>query len=156
MWAFVRLHLPPCIAIRLGPRPGEHECGPAAHAACSPYALLALKPGWLGARDPADLHAILRKTGTVKDYDDNKTAAQVRLLAGLQGTTIPDQTTLRQYVANQKLAGNTESFIADIEGKAHTFAAVWKGSDFVKVDETGSNGNLAEYASKRVIAVWRA
>jgi hypothetical protein len=122
--------------------------------ACSLYALLALKGRWLDTNDPRTLHAILRKTGKLKDYDDNQAAAQVRLLAGLNATVVGNQT-LGQYILAKKAKGEKESFIADIEGEAHTFAAVWKDNDYKKVDETGSNGSLAKYARNRVLAVWR-
>lgn len=123
--------------------------------ACSLYALLAVKGRWLDTNDPRRLHAILRKTGKLKDYDDNKAAAEVRLLAGLTATVVGNQN-LGPYILAKKARGERDSFIADVEGVAHTFAAVWKDNDYKKVDETGSNGNLGEYSRNRVLAVWRA
>lgn len=124
--------------------------------ACTLFSILAVKGTWLGTDDPRVLHSILRKTGKLKDYDDNKVAAKVRYLAGMTPTVVGNKT-LKTYLADQKKAGKKDSFIADTEGIAHTFAAVWdeKGKDFVKSDETGSKGDIHEYDANKVLAVWK-
>jgi hypothetical protein len=123
--------------------------------ACSLFSILALKGTWLGTDDPKVLHGILRKTGQIKEYDDNKTAAKVRYLAGLKPTPVGGGIKLRDYIQGKKDRGEKDSFIVDAAGIAHTFAAVWKDNDYKKVDETGSNGNLAEYAQNEVLCVWK-
>ncbi|BBD63575.1 hypothetical protein NIES2109_64500 (plasmid) [Nostoc sp. HK-01] len=122
--------------------------------ACSLFAILAVKGTWLGTDEPAVLHSILRRTGKVKQYDDNKIAAKVRYLAGMTPTVPATKITLAAYLTEKKQKGEKDSFIVDIAGEAHTFAAVWKGDDYKKVDETGSNGNLLQYGTNQVLAVW--
>lgn len=122
--------------------------------ACSLFSIIAVKGEWLGTSDPAVLHGILRKTGKLKDYDENATAAKVRYLAGLKPTAVGGMN-LGAYIQNKKNRGEKDSFIADVAGIAHTFAAVWKNNDYKKVDETGSNGNLGEYANNEVLWIWK-
>jgi hypothetical protein len=123
--------------------------------ACSLFSILALKPGWLGADSPAALHRILRKTQNLRQYDDNVVVAKVRYLAGLAPTVVEGAPRLDNYVAGKTGRGERESFNVDITGAVHTFAAVWKNGAYRKVDETGQNGNLGDYAANTVIAIWR-
>lgn len=122
--------------------------------ACSLYSILALKGKWLGTDDPEVLHRILRKTGQLKEYDDNRVAGKVRYLAGLTPTAVGG-INLSTYIGRKKERGEKDSFIVDVAGVAHTFAAVWKNDDYKKVDETGSNGNLGEYGTNEVLWIWQ-
>ena len=125
--------------------------------ACSLYSILALKPGWLGAGSPEDLHKILRKTGKLKEYDDNQIAAKVRYLAGLNPTQVQGNVLLGNYLQQEGNANRRQSRIFDVTGMAHTFAAVWMGGEFKKVDEATPNGGNFNnnYAQSRVLWVWQ-
>ena len=126
------------------------------HLACSLYALLELKPNWLGAANPRALHGILRKTEGLQEYDDNQIAAKVRYLAGLSPTRVPDEMTLSAYLQQEADAGRTQSRIFDVTGMAHTFAASWQGGQFRKVDEATPNGGAFsnDYNQSTVLWVW--
>jgi len=130
--------------------------------ACSLYAVLTVKPGWLGAAGPEDLHNILRKTGALREYDDDRVAAKIRYLAGLTPTMVGGENkTVSEYLAAKKEAADkarkpADNIIIDAEGIAHTFAAKWNNGNFVKIDEaTPNGGNFSEYKSKRVLTVWK-
>lgn len=136
--------------------------------ACSLFAILALKPNWLGGNGPNTesaklLHRTLRKTEQLKDYDDNRAAAKVRYLAGLTPTDVSSANQgVVSYLAAKKLAAERsnqtpESFIIDAKDMAHTFAAKWdtESNKYVKVDETGTKGGFGEYASNKVLVIWK-
>ncbi len=125
--------------------------------ACTLFAILAVKPGWLGAAHPSDLHKILRKTGQLKDYDDDRTAAKIRYLAGLKPTMVGDQDIkVGAFLQQKKLENPKQNFLFDAEGIAHTFAAAWKDGDYKKVDEaTPNGGGFGQYINKKVLAIWR-
>jgi len=126
--------------------------------ACTLFAILALKPGWLGAEHPRDLHSILRKTGQLKDYDDDRTAGKLRYLAGLTPTIVGDQNKrLGEFLQQRKQANQKDSFIVDAEDLAHTFAVVWKSDKFVRVDEASppDGGGFGAYLQKKVLAIWK-
>lgn len=124
--------------------------------ACTLFAILAVKPGWLGANHPSDLHKILRKTGQLKDYDDDRTAGKIRYLAGLKPTMIGDQNIKVGAFLQQKKQENPKpNFLFDAEGIAHTFAAVWMGNEYKKVDEaTPNGGGFGQFINKKVLAIW--
>ena len=120
--------------------------------ACSLYSILAIKPGWLGANSPQTLHRILRKTLNLKDYDDNKTAATIRKLAGFTPTVKGGVQSVNNYLAS---LDNLKSMILDVDTHAHTFALIWDNDRFKRTDETGSNREIGEYATDKVITVWQ-
>ena len=91
----------------------------------------------------------------MKDYDDDRTAGKIRYLAGLNPTIIGNQNkTVRAYL-QQKKQSDKDNFLLDVEGVAHTFAAVYKGNDYQRVDEASpGGGNFSQYNNK-VLAIWK-
>jgi hypothetical protein len=125
--------------------------------ACSLHAILAVKPGWLGAETPSDLHEILRKTGKLKDYDEDRTAAKIRYLAGMTPVNVAGQNKhVSTFLAEEAEKKNPKSYIIDAAGVAHTFAAKWDGAKYLKVDEQtpGGNPSFGQYANKKALTVW--
>jgi hypothetical protein len=125
--------------------------------ACSLHAILAVKPGWLGAATPRALHDILRKTGKLKDYDEDRTAAKIRYLAGMTPVNVAAQNKhVSTFLNEEALKRNPKSYIIDAADVAHTFAAKWDGARYLKVDEQTPNGNpnFGQYANKKALTVW--
>lgn len=125
--------------------------------ACTFYAILTVKPGWLGAETPQELHSILRKTGKLKAYDDDRVAAKIRYLAGLTPTMIGSQNkTVKAFLKGEaSKRGEKKNYIIDAEGIAHTFAAKWDGEKYVKVDEqTPAGGAFGKFENKKALTAW--
>ena len=112
--------------------------------ACSLFSLLAVVPGFMGAQDAPTLHAILRKTKTLREYDEDAVAARIRFTAGLKPTM---QGRPLGEILDEIVQGRTRpSFIADPAGEAHVFSVVWDGETYHPKDngETASTTDLLD------------
>jgi hypothetical protein len=120
--------------------------------ACSLFALLKLKPNFLGAASPRDLHHIFRSNPKTRNYDNDREVAQIRLSAGLQ-YRVPgeDQNTVGTFMASLTQADRGRKFIIDPSGQAHTFALVYSGGRWKKFDNDHQAGVVPGNEGIRVI-----
>ncbi|MEM9822486.1 MAG: hypothetical protein AAF985_15495 [Bacteroidota bacterium] len=105
--------------------------------ACSLFAILAMKPGFLGANSPKELHYILRANPKTRKYDNDKEVAQIRIAAGLTPTK-PDATenTLSKLTSKY----DAGKFIIDPSGQAHTFVLTKTDDGWRKIDNDNPGG----------------
>jgi len=137
----------------VGPAVGD---GYNANLACTLYAILTLRPGWLGAEKPEQLHNILRKTENLKVYDEGDVLAKIRYLAKIEPTILAGQNkSVNTLLSERKIADKKNNIIIDAKDASHTFAAKWDGAKFVKIDnETSGGGAFGDYGTKTVQTFW--
>ena len=123
--------------------------------ACTLYALLKIRPYFWGAKDPKELHEILRRRDETKQYDDETVCAKIRFVAGL----IPKvyNKTLRTFLDSHSKDENDVMFIIDLEGQAHTFVLQKIEGKWKKFDNEspgGSDISVSNY-NINVIRYWQ-
>lgn len=122
--------------------------------ACSLYALLQLKPGFLGADTPEQLHHVLRSDPRTAQYDNDQEVAQIRIAAGLRYRAPAEgERTVSGYTRALTVADRARKFIIDPEGEAHTFVLAWQVRAWKQVDNDHPAGTALNGAT-RIRAVW--
>jgi hypothetical protein len=122
--------------------------------ACSLYALLQLKPGFLGADTPEQLHHVLRSDPRTAQYDNDQEVAQIRIAAGLRYLAPAEgERTVSGYTRSLTVADQTRKFIIDPEGEAHTFVLAWLDRAWKQVDNDHPAGTAPNGAT-RIRAIW--
>lgn len=112
-----------------------------ASLACTLFALLRLKPGFLGAASPRDLHHVLRLNALTKNYDEDSEVAKIRLSAGLNyRTPAPNQTNISGFMQNLTEADRGTKYIIDPAGEAHTWVLEYVGDAWRKYDNDNQDG----------------
>lgn len=120
--------------------------------ACSLYALLELKPGFLGANTPKQLHYVLRLNDDTKDYDNDKEVAKIRLSAGLRyRAPASNEDTVSKFMSRLTQNDQNRKFIIDPKGQAHTFVLKYIQNSWKKVDNDHPGGTNATNQEIRVI-----
>jgi len=114
--------------------------------ACTLYALLKLKPNFMGAATPEQLHYFLRTDLKTKNYDQDPQVAQIRLAGGL--TYKDPGTDLSGFM---KGLDTSKKYIIDPRGAAHTFALVHDGSGWKQYDNDHPNGKTPSNTPIRVV-----
>ncbi len=114
--------------------------------ACTLYALLKLKPNFMGAETPEQLHYFLRTDPKTKNYDEDPQVAQIRLAAGL--TYKVPGTDLSGFMTG---LDTRKKYIIDPRGAAHTFALVHDGSGWKQYDNDYPNGKTPTNSQIRVV-----
>ena len=121
--------------------------------ACTLFAILKVKPGFLGATTPEELHYILRSNPKTKNYDLDPSVAQIRISAGLRyRAPASDEDTVSKLTSKPENRGTT--FIIDPKGEAHTFSLAYLGSTWKQFDNDHTGGKTPGNDQIRVI--WQA
>jgi hypothetical protein len=103
--------------------------------ACSLFALLRLKPGFLGAKDEEHLHYIFRTNLQTREYDEDVFVAKIRLAAGLKPHNDKEDVKGLQIKGNKK-----KKIIIDPVGDAHTFVLEHTAKGWKKYDNDNQEG----------------
>jgi hypothetical protein len=118
--------------------------------------LLFLKPNFLGARSPEDLHSVFRQFSGTKKYDEDAVVQKIRLAAGLTPTIPGTAINVRNFVASLTgTANHKRKIIVDMSGEAHTFALLYEGSTWKRFDNDNPDGSTdIKYGTKAVACTW--
>lgn len=112
-----------------------------ASLACTLFALLRLKPGFLGAASPIELHHVLRLNTATQNYDDEPVVAKIRLAAGLTyHTPAEGQTNVSGFMGNLDESDRGTKYIIDPAGEAHTWVLEYEGHAWRKYDNDNQDG----------------
>lgn len=123
--------------------------------ACSLYALLLLRPKFMGARSPEELHTIFRSSDSTKDYDDDLTVGKIRLAAGLNFSTDFAGQTVNQLIESLGPGDTNRKIIVDPHGEAHTFTLIHDGGQWKRFDNDAPNGSTTiKYGANKIIVTW--
>lgn len=122
--------------------------------ACSLFAVLMLKPGFLGASNARELHHVFRSDRRTREYDDDKLVAQIRLAAGLNYRQPgDDENTVGKFM--DKVENKGKKFIIDPAGEAHTFSLVHQeGNGWKKFDNSTVGSNPSQSRSISIRLIW--
>ncbi len=109
--------------------------------ACSLYALLTVRPNFMGAKTPKELHNIFRAKEATKEYDEEKEVAKIRLSAGLVYSTDYQGQSVNQMIQSfNTTTDRNRRIIVDPGGNvAHTFALKYDNG-WKKFDNDNPNG----------------
>ena len=122
--------------------------------ACTLYALLFLKPNFLGAGSPEELHKIFRSYETTEEYDEDEVVGKIRIAAGLKYSMANAGDKVSGLVAGLGDGDRGRKIIVDMVGEAHTFTLMYDGA-WKRYDNDSPGGNArVGYANKRVACTW--
>jgi hypothetical protein len=109
--------------------------------ACSLYALLTVRPNFMGAKTPKALHNIFRAKEVTREYDEEKEIAKIRLSAGLTYSTDYKGKSVNQMIQSfNTTTDRNRRIIVDPAGNvAHTFALKYDNG-WKKFDNDNPNG----------------
>lgn len=123
--------------------------------ACSLYAILALKPGFLGATTPKELHYILRLNPQTKSYDEDKEVAKIRLSAGLSYRAPGNaENTVSKFMNTLGEQHQGNKYIIDPSGAAHTFVLKYMGGRWKQVDNDHPDGVIPTAPNAAIRVIW--
>jgi hypothetical protein len=112
--------------------------------ACSLFAILRLKPGFLGAANARQLHHIMRHDQRLRKYDNDERVAAIRIAAGLQyHVPAGAVNTVTKFTTNADI-DKTIKYIID-PTEAHTFTLEYDTGrrKWKKYDNDAPNGTEA-------------
>lgn len=118
--------------------------------ACSLFALLKARPGFLGAGSARELHQIFRSHHATRKYDNDREVAKIRLSAGLH-YWVPGQSTVSDFTRALRPEHAGRVFIIDPKGEAHTFALVHSGGKWKSFDNDNQGGALPPNCEIRMV-----
>lgn len=119
--------------------------------ACSLFAILQLKPNFLGAATPKQLHYIFRSNPKTKGYDNDKEVAQIRISAGLNYRAPGNnENTVSKFMTTRTEQDRAKKYIIDPGGQAHTFTLAYSGGRWKRFDNDNQGGVVPDNDPIRV------
>lgn len=123
--------------------------------ACTLFALLELKPGFLGATNPKELHYILRLNPQTKAYDEDKQVAKIRLSAGLNYRAPGgNENTVAKFINTLGQGQQGNRYIIDPAGQAHTFVLKHNGNRWMQIDNDDEGGVIPKTPNAGIRVIW--
>jgi hypothetical protein len=123
--------------------------------ACTLFALLVVRPNFMGARSPEELHGIFRSFESTKAYDEDEIVGKIRLAAGLDFSTDYAGQTVNQLITSLRVGDRGRKIIVDPTAEAHTFALKYDGGAWKRYDNDAPGGTTTiKYGAKRIAATW--
>jgi len=116
---------------------------------------LLLRPNFLGARSPEELHAIFRSSASTQEYDDDQTVGKIRLAAGLDFSTAYAGKTVNQLITSLGPDDRNRKIIVDPQGAAHTFTLIYDNGNWKRFDNDAPNGSTTiKYGENKITVTW--